>query len=446
MVTSTSALSLSLSHYSEQNQGIVSYDVSMPIDSTGYTLIGKNLKGGPVRFNDKGDYVTRFLASETGSFVLPIVANLKDKPLIKTSIHYKAIKLINPNGIDNFFIKVGTATRTQKVSGLDPKVLKDGSYTWQVPFFSVGKESDSVNHKSENLQFIQVGSSNEGPGSNNEMYTEKFYLYLQGNGNAAIVEHPQRTARLDEILSKPYSNQIACKVDGLWGSGGDDPYRTIQGHCSGSSTTFPAGPNLDYVYGTFKFPTVLTPWTATSKDHCMLKGKRQAGCANVKIGSDMHYIAQKIRVPVQDKIFITAEFGTLYRSLKTDNLRYICKSNVYLKNILPPKDCLKKSYLTGGWSAPYFSVGFEFQTEDGHRYSARYIYIPVKENASRLIWNDSSDTQIYATSVSNASASENIKPSAEEIQKNFKDALNVIRKIPAVYEVLGKNFFEKILK
>ena len=178
----------------------------------------------------------------------------------------------------------------------------------------------------------------------------------------------------------------------------------------------------------------------------MLKGKRQAGCANVKIGSDMHYIAQKIRVPVQDKIFITAEFGTLYRSLKTDNLRYICKSNVYLKNILPPKDCLKKSYLTGGWSAPYFSVGFEFQTEDGHRYSARYIYIPVKENASRLIWNDSSDTQIYATSVSNASASENIKPSAEEIQKNFKDALNVIRKIPAVYEVLGKNFFEKILK
>jgi hypothetical protein len=445
MFTSSMAARPPLFKYTENNHGIVSFDVSMPIDSTGYILQGKNLRGGPIKITDKGEYVTHLLAHENGSFTLPVVMNFKNKPLIKTNIQYNAIKFINPNGIDNFFVKVGTATREQKVSGLDPKILKDGNYTWQVPFFSVGKESNTVNHKSENFQFIQVGSTG-GVASDNEMYTEKFYLYLQGNGNTAIAGHPQRASRSHEILSKAYTDQFTCYADGLWGAGGDDPYRTIQGDCRGSTTTFPGGPNLDYVYGTFKFPTVLTPWTATPEDHCVLDGKRHAGCTDVKIGSDMRFVAQKIRVPVQDNLSVFAEFGTLYRSFKTDNLRYQCKSNVYLKNILPSKDCLKKSYIPGGWSAPYFAVGFECYDKDGNRYTGRYIYIPVKENANRLTWNDSSDTQIYAISVSGANKLEDAKPSSKEIRKNFNEALNAISRIPALYEVIGKHLFVDILK
>jgi hypothetical protein len=127
-------------------------------------------------------------------------------------------------------------------------------------------------------------------------------------------------------------------------------------------------------------------------------------------------------------------------------LHSLFKSNVYLKNILPSKDCLKKSYIPGGWSAPYFAVGFESYDKDGNRYTGRYIYIPVKENANRLTWNDSSDTQIYAISVSGANKLEDAKPSSKEIRKNFNEALNAISRIPALYEVIGKHLFVDILK
>jgi len=428
--------------YSENNRGLASFDISMPIDATGFTLHGKNLKGGDVQFSDQGNYVAPLLAHETGDFELPTSISSDNKPLIKTTINYNAIKFINPNGVSNFFIKIGVAARTEKVSGLDPFVLKSGTYTWQVPIFSVGTESDDVNNKSENKQFIEVGTGNS-PEKHNGMYTQQFYLYTQGNGNNSIAEHPQKTDESNMILKKTYTTQFTCHADGVWGAGGSDPYRTITGKCNGTVMTFPAGPNLDYEYGTFKLPTIKTPWDATPNDHCLINGKPKAGCTTASIASKFHYMAQKIRVPINNNITVYAEFGTAYRSITPDNLRYECKSNVYIKNLLPLSDCHKKSYFPGGSDYPYFAVGYEFKDKNDIQYSARYIFIPEQENANRLAWRDAASTRIYAISVSN---NRKTKPTATAIKKNFNDALNVIGKIPAVYDVLGKHFFVDVLK
>ncbi|OGT40744.1 MAG: hypothetical protein A3E81_04505 [Gammaproteobacteria bacterium RIFCSPHIGHO2_12_FULL_36_30] len=424
--------------YSENNRGLASFDISMPIDATGFTLHGKNLKGGDVQFSDQGNYVAPLLAHETGDFELPTSISSDNKPLIKTTINYNAIKFINPNGVSNFFIKIGVAARTEKVSGLDPFVLKSGTYTWQVPIFSVGTESDDVNNKSENKQFIEVGTGNS-PEKHNGMYTQQFYLYTQGNGNNSIAEHPQKTDESNMILKKTYTTQFTCHADGVWGAGGSDPYRTITGKCNGTVMTFPAGPNLDYEYGTFILQTVHSPWTSTKEDHCVINKKQHAGCTNITIASQFHYIAQKIRVPINKNLNLYAEFGTAYRSITPKNLRYQCKDNVYLKNILPETDCYKKSYLSGGASYTYFAVGYAFTAKNGTRYVAQYSYIPEQENANRLQWADASGTTIYAISTSK-------KESREAIQKNLNDALNEIKKMPAVYNILGKHFFAEILK
>lgn len=426
--------------YTDNNQANVSFDVSMPIDATGYTLHGKNLTGGNIQFVDYGAFVAPFLAHEIGEFEPPISTDSHNKPLIKTSIHYNVIKLIDPIGINNFFIKIGTASRTQTVMGLDPYVLKNGTYTWDVPFFSVGIENDTVDNKSSNRQFIEVGSGH-GPSHHNSMYTQQFYLYSKANGNMPITGHPEKKSTADEILSKTNTTHFTCKAEGVWGAGGSDPYRTIIGDCSGSTMTFPAGPHLDYEYGTFKLPTIQTPWDATPQDHCMINGKRKAGCTTASIASEFHYMAQKIRVPINPDIILYAEFGTAYRSITPINLRYECKSNVYLKNLLPLSDCHKKSYFPGGSDYPYFAVGYEFKDKNNVQYSARYMFIPDQENANRLTWRDASSTRIYAVSVSN-----NEKTTPAEVKKNFNDALNVILKIPAVYDVLGKHFFVKVLK
>lgn len=423
--------------YSENNHGYASFDISMPIDATGYTLHGKHLKGGNIQFADYGVLVSDLLAHETGDFELPVSITPNSKPLIKTAIHYSAIKFINPSGINNLFIKIGTATRTQTVSELDPYVLKNGTYTWQVPIFSAGTESDDVNQRAENMQFMQVGTG-KGPAQHNSMYTQQFYLYLQGKGNTGIAAHPEKTAAFG-LLKKSYATQFTCHADGVWGAGGSDPYRTLTGHCNGSATTFPAGPNLDYEYGTFQLPTVHTPWNGTPADHCLVNGKPHAGCVNATIKSNFHYMAQKIRVPTNQNVTVYAEFGTAYRSIMPDNLRYECQNNVYLKNLLPPSDCLKKNYLPGSVAYPYFAVGYELQTKNGAHYVARYIYIPEQENANRLAWRDASATEIYAISGSQYE-------SADVVRENLNDAINVIRSVPAVYDVLGKQFFDEILK
>ena len=388
----------SSSYYADQNQGAVSFDVSMPIDATGYTLHGKNLQGGPLKFTDKGAYIAPLLAYETGHFQLPTSFSPAGQPFIETNVHYKAIKLINPNGIDNLFIKIGVAERTQKVFNLDPYVLKNGTYTWSVPIFAFGKEANDVNDKSKNWQLMQVATGND-PSKHNGMYTLEFYLLTQANGSLPISAHPTTTPLSPEILSEAYTTRVTCSSDGLWGDGGSDPYRTLQGKCQGSIKTFPAGPNLDYEYGSFTLPTVLSPWTATAKDHCLLKGGRHAGCVDIKIASQLKEISQKIRVPLEKGLVLTSAFGTLYRTLDVDNLRYQCKSNVYLKKIMREKECYRKSYLSGGWSAPYFSVGFEFTDKDKNRYIASYIYTPEKENSNRIHWNDASSTRIYLTDV-----------------------------------------------
>ncbi len=425
--------------YTEQNQAIVSFDVSMPIDATGYTLHGNNLTGGCIQFSNHGTSIAPLLAHETGEFETPTVTNLKNTPLIKTKIKYNAIKFINPNGIDNIFIKIGTATRTQTVAGLDPYVLKDGTYTWEVPIFSFGKESDTVDHKSSNFQFIEVGSNPSYPAQTNAMYTQQFFLYSQGNGNTAIVGHPITSPNLNHALPKPYTDHYQCHADGLWGSGAD-PYRTIKGDCKGYSTTFPAGPNLDYEYGAFELPTVHSPWEALPSDHCVFPGnKKRKGCINISIMTDFRYTAQKISVPVNNHISVFAAFGTAYRSVTPENLRYQCDVNVYLKNILPKSDCMVKNYLPGGASYTYFSVGYEFKDKNGIRYTARYINIPEAENQNRLQWRDASTTEIYAISSSK-------KESIEAIKENLRTALNTIREEnQTLYNVLGKRFFIKML-
>ena len=442
-VTNAFAAETPTSKYTDDNQANVSFDVSMPIDATGYTLQGKNLTGGNIQFTDHGIFVAPFLAHETGEFTLPVSTDLNNNPLIKTTIQYNAIKLINPIGINNFFIKIGTATRTQTMSGLDPFVIpKSGTYTWEVPFFAVGVENDTVDHKSSNRQMIEVGSG-DAPDDHNSMYTQQFYVYSKADGNTAISSQPEKASTADETLSKTVAAKFSCKAEGIWGAGGSDPYRTIIGDCSGSTMTFPAGPNLDYEYGTFKLPTIKTPWNATPKDHCLVNGKLHAGCTTASIASEFHYMAQKIRILIHNDITLYAEFGTAYRSVTPKNLRYECKSNVYLKKLLPPSDCHKKSYFPGGSDYPYFGIGYEFQTKSGVHYSARYMYIPEQENANRLTWRDAASTEIYATSVSDHGKT---KPTPAEIKKNFNDALNAIRKIPSVYDVLGKHFFMKVLK
>jgi hypothetical protein len=430
-------------HYSEVNQAKVSFDVSHPIDATGYTLQGHHLTGGSIEFFDHGTYINQSLSHETGQFELPTVTTLANKPLIKTNVNYTAIKFINPTGINNLFIKIGTATRTQKVSGLDPQVLKNGTYTWKVPFFTFGKESNTVNHKRRNIQFIQVGSTG-GPASNNVMYTQDFYLYSEGKGNTAISGHPISHIRSSDVLSKAHVDYFNCRADGLWGAGGADPYRTLKGHCKGFATVFPAGPNLGYEYGVFTLPTVHTPWTASSRDHCMMKGKRHSGCIAAKISLSIRYMAQKIRVPINHNISVFAEFGTAYRHIIPTNLRYQCKTNVYLKKILPKSACLKKNYLPGGSVYTYFAVGYEIKANDGKRYSARYINIPGQENANRLTWNDASDTQLYAIGFPSKKTVN--KETLKAIRKKFNAALEVIRKEPKIYKILGKHFFVKILK
>lgn len=426
--------------YSENNHGYASFDISMPIDATGYTLQGTHLKGGSLHFADQGKSVGDFLAYETGYFQLPTSISHSGKPFIKTNVRYDAVKFIVPSGTHNLFIKIGTASRTETVSDLDPFVLKNGTYTWRVPFFAVGFENNTVKDQRENKQLIEIGTG-DGPSHHNGMYTQQFYLYTLGEGDAPITAHPQKAANLDAVLKKPYQTQFTCHAEGIWGGGGkhpSDPYRTMTGQCHGESTTFPAGPNIDYEYGTFTLPTVHSPWTASPEDHCVVNGKKHAGCTNITIASHFHYMAKKIRVPLQNGVTLYAEFGTAYRSIVPSNLRYQCKENVYLQKILPSKDCLKKSYLPGGADYPYFAVGYEFRGKNGARYVARYLYLPEQENANRLAWRDASGTKILAIGGSG--------PMNANDRHAFKVALEKISATPAVRDLLGARFFDEIVR
>ena len=427
--------------YTENNTANVSFNVSMPIDSTGFILQGNNTMGGITQFTDNGFYFNSLLAKESGAIEPPVVTNKQGKTAIKTTVNYKAIKFINPNGVNNLFIKVGMGTRTQTVNGLDPKILKDGTYTWQAPIFAIGHESDTVDNKSHNIQFMQVGSVHGGPASANVEYTQDFYLYSKGNGNTAIMGQPVKTDQSNLVLSKPYTTHYACNVDGLWGAGGADPYRTITGKCQGTATTQPAGPNLDYEYGSFTFPTIATPWgSGIPSTHCTFPGsnKKHPGCVNSSLALGAHYIAQKIRVPLDKHITLFAESGTAYRNITPKNLRYICQSNMYLKKILPQADCNMKSYLPGGASYTFFAVGYDYTADNGKYYEAKYMNIPGEENANRLVWLDASNTYIYAI---------NTPPNDPNAKRYLNQALKTIqKKIPDFYNVVGKYFFVNVLK
>ena len=442
MIPRCAASSAPPSTYVTDNKAYVSFDVSMPIDSTGYTLKANNLTGGTIQYQDQGSYISPLLAYETGKFEAPIVNEGQEKSLIKTDIAYSALKFINPNGINNLFIKVGMGSRTQRVSGLDPTVLKDGVYTWKAPIFAYGTEHDTVDRTASNLQLMQVGSINAGPAKNNMMYTQDFYVYSRGLADTRIPGQPLTSDRAGEVLTRAYQSNFSCQAEGLWGAGGDDPYRTVTGVCQGAATTIPAGPNLDYEYGSFTLPVVHTPWTATPDDSCLFPGdkKPHKGCVNAKISLNLRYMARKIRVPINSEVTLFAEYGTVYRNLEVNNLRYVCKGNVYLKGILDPSECLKKSYISGGASYPYFAVGYEVKDGSGVRYSARYINIPGQENGNRLAWLDASNTQIYAVTASSDTVS------AQDVKINLNAGLQQIQAQPEVYKVLGDNFLVPILK
>ena len=52
-IVSTAISANTLTQYTENNRANVSFDVSMPIDATGYTLHGKNLTSGHIQFTDR---------------------------------------------------------------------------------------------------------------------------------------------------------------------------------------------------------------------------------------------------------------------------------------------------------------------------------------------------------------------------------------------------------
>lgn len=424
--------------FTDFNHGIVSFDISMPIDYTGQRLQGKNLTGGIIKYTDKWHRVTPFLALEQGNFQLPTSKSATGKPYIKTRVKYSAIKFINPIGLGNFFIKIGIASRFQKLTRVDQFALKDGTYTWQVPIFATGREKNTVNNQTKNMQFLQVGSA---PSGQNAIYSKDFFIYTQGKNQKSIIGHPVSSSRSQAILKKPYTTHFACVAHGIWGENAD-PYRKTSGHCTGRIHTFPAGPNMDYEYGTFILPTVLSPWKGPKHSHCIIKGKRKSGCINIKIATSIHFIAQKIRIPIDKHVSLYAESGTLYNRITPSNLIYDCKSNTYLKKILPKKDCGKKSYLPGGWSSAYFGVGYTYTTNSGTHYEARYIYTPEKENANRLTWLDASDTQIYAINITKKG---NLPKNEYQIIHALKKGLSIIKKHPAIYKILGKNYFNTIL-
>jgi hypothetical protein len=425
------------SPYTENNQGKVSFDVSVPIDHNGFTLHGYHLKGGSIHFTSKATWFAPLLAHEQGNFTLPSVMAIDGTFLIKTRVKYDAIKLVDPIGSNNVFIKVGIAHRTQTMSGTDPYVLKKGAYTWQVPIFSFGTEINDENNKATNQQLMMVTGVDE----DNSIYTQQFYLFTEGRGNQPIA-----AAELEKISSQSYSSSYFGYAAVNWAGGGVPPgisKNSEGGTCQGTVTTFPVGPGLDYEYGYFKLPTWDVPWSAPKSEHCVVLAKRKAGCLNASIASDFHYIAQKIRVPVNDKISLYAEFGTVYRTLVPKNIPYRL-GDAYLKKIVPLTDYGKKHFLPGGYMAPYFAVGYEVQADDHTRYSARYIYLPIKENANRLRWADSPVTELYVIS---SSSTQSLQTIPDAVQKSLNDALEIIhQKMPAVYEVLGKHFFVDILK
>lgn len=55
IITNTFANNTALAPYTEENNAHVSFDISMPIDATGYTLYGRNLTGGNIQFTDRGN-------------------------------------------------------------------------------------------------------------------------------------------------------------------------------------------------------------------------------------------------------------------------------------------------------------------------------------------------------------------------------------------------------
>jgi len=160
---------------------------------------------------------------------------------------------------------------------------------------------------------------------------------------------------------------------------------------------------------------------------------------NAKIDTSIRYIAQKINIPINKKITIFAESGTAYREIVPHRLRYVCKDNIYLKDILPPHYCLHKNYQAGGASYPYFAVGFETKKAGQIQYQARYITIPGQENGNRLSWLDASNTTIYAISETNAKS---LSDSKQALNAAIKDIGNT----PELKETLVKNFFIPILE
>lgn len=281
---------------------------------------------------------------------------------------------------------------------------------------------------------MEVGSSG-GPSKQNDIYTRAFTVYTKDYNKFPIIGHPIRSARSEDILKTAIHATYTCHADGIWGSKAD-PYRTIKGKCEGSTITFPAAPNMDYVYGTFVLPTVYTPWTGPKSSHCLINGKKMPHCVNVSIASNMHYIAQKIRIPLSKQVTLYAESGSLYRRMQPNNLRYQCSTNYYVRKVVPKNYCLKKSFLAGGTPDPYFAVGYVFKTKLGKTYDAKYIYLPVVENASGFAWRDGSDTEIYAVSASGRPLSNNNK---KQLRHYLNIGLKTIEKDPRLYQVLGKN-------
>ncbi|MDF1760965.1 MAG: hypothetical protein P1U40_10550 [Coxiellaceae bacterium] len=424
----------------QSNSGDVLFDISQPVDASGYQLHGKNLEGGNIQYGSNATCLYPRLQQVAGQFMLPVAYNRHEKPLIETHVKYRAIQFITPIGLKNLYIDVGSGMRRQNVSGLDPKVLKKGIYHWRVPVFAVGYAKNDVKQHAQSKQFMMVA----GVERSNAIYTQQFYLFTQGKSDHTITEHPIHQAAIGEILPTNYAMNLQGYADTNWRAFGD-PVITqgaLGGFVRGDVQTFPGGPSLDYEVGHFILPTMKTPWTAPKKYQCHIKGKTVKGCIDVTMRSSLRFNAQKIRVAVTPTINIFAESGTAYRQVSPKNLPVTY--GVYTKKLIPKGKLVFAQ--AGGSIAPIFGVGINDKIDKNTVISAHYYYLPIVENADRLMRRDLPAAKVYVIGESHLDGSKATFTHQQLLKELKKAYIQIEKNNPAVTSLLGPAFFEPLFK
>lgn len=387
MITNATAYLNSTLPYKEIGQGIAKFDISKPIDVTGFTLKGYHLEGGKASIHALGHQFTPFLSFERGSIQIPTSMNLEKAPYIKTQVNYSAIKIKK----NTLFIKAGIADRIQEVSNLDPSILKDGTYHWRVPFFAFGILHPQTNTKIEIRQFTQIG----GIERSNAMYTKDIAIISHGKLIQTLADRRNNFVSPSNIITRFWGDyygygSVNWKAFGDAGAVSHDQGGAIEG----KSTSISAIPNLSLIKGFIKLPTLQTYWSAPKNEmgNCPNTLK---GCILATIASSISYKAIEISAPLFLGIKIFGESGMGLRELIPHNLRMDRNVNVYIKKLLPPNLNLRKNYASGNYKAPFFAFGIKIPLNKVISFIMEYAYFPLNENANRLSWKDAPNAKMY---------------------------------------------------